>query len=403
MSSAQRLYYTDSYLARFSAPVAEMDPERLRVRLGHTAFYPTSGGQPHDIGTLNGIAVVGVEDSETESVIHVLAEPANFAPGDAVDAQIDWARRFDHMQQHTGQHLLSAVFADVAGADTVSFHMGAESSTIDLACASLSESVIEEVEGRANAIAAQNRPVLVTFEDAQQAAGLRKPSERTGILRVVSIEGLDRSACGGTHVRHTGEIGGILLRGLEKVRGNLRIEFVCGGRAIRTARSDYNQLAATARQLGCSLSDVPRVVSGQAERLAAAEKGRSRLAMELATLRGQTLAATTGLHVAEHPVLNEEVRAEAQGFTQAGGRVYLAWCKEPASLLLACHTSAQLHAGNLLKPLLTEAGGRGGGSAQMAQGSVPDAERLQVVIAKLQDCFSSAMVAPAPPSAGVAG
>ena len=401
--TSQRIYYTDSYLAQFSATVAGIDSERLRIRLGHTAFYPSSGGQPHDLGTLAGLSVRDVVESEDGGVVHILAAPASFAPGSTVDAQIDWARRFDHMQQHTGQHLLSAVFADVAQADTVSFHMGAEWSTIDLACTTLADGLMQRVEQEANSIVTQNRTVTVAFEDVRTVTGLRKATDRTGTLRVVTIEGLDRSACGGTHVRQTGEIGSILIRGAEKVRGNLRVEFVCGGRAIRASRSDYGHLLAAARQLGCSLVDVPRVVTGQVERLAAAEKQRSRLALDLASMRGRSLASAEALHIAEHPVLNEEVRAEAQAFTQAGGRVYLAWCKEPASLLLACHASANLHAGNVLKPLLAEAGGRGGGSAQMAQGSVPDSALLQTVIAKLQDCFNSAIVAPAPPSAGVAG
>ncbi|HYO80200.1 MAG TPA: alanyl-tRNA editing protein [Bryobacteraceae bacterium] len=400
---SDRLYYDDSYLARFSAPVAEIDAERIRIRLGHTGFYPTSGGQPHDLGIIRGIPVVDVIETEA-GVEHVLSAPAPFAIGDQVECVIEWERRFDHMQQHTGQHLLSAVIAEVAGLETVSFHMGAESSTIDLACPALELHQAEEFERVANAAITENRAVSISYEDAQLAQGLRKASERQGTLRIVSIDGLDRSACGGTHVRATGEIGAVLIRGMEKVRGNVRLEFICGRRAVRHARTDFNRLSAIAKELGCPLSEAPRVVSTQVQRLAAAEKQRSRLAVDLATLRGRNLAATSpGVIVAQHSTLSDEVRAEAHGFIQAGGQVYLARCIDPPSVLLACHVATGQNAGALLKPMLAEAGGRGGGSAQLAQGSVPSVQALERIVGRLQVVLSSAIVAPPPPSAGDAG
>jgi alanyl-tRNA synthetase len=291
------------------------------------------------------------------------------------------------MQQHTGQHLLSAVLAETAGIETVSFHMGSDASTIDLACEKLSPELIESAELRCNAIVAEDRAVTVAFEDAASAEGLRKATERSGTIRVVSIEGLDRSACGGTHVRRTGEIGAILLRGTERIRGNTRLEFLCGSRAIRRARADYNALTEIVRAMGCGLDEAPRIVSAQAERLAQAEKQRTKLAIELAQSRGReryaaTAPASSGLRSARVSVnaLTEETRAEAQAFTSGAKAMFLAVCHEPPSLLLACSSDSDMHAGNIVKPAVSAVSGRGGGSASLAQASVPSAAALDEVL-----------------------
>ena len=259
--------------------------EGRRVFLDRTAFYPASGGQPSDRGSINGVPVEDVVE-DGERIVHVLTAPLKAFE---IDGRIDWARRFDHMQQHTGQHLLSAVLSDLYGLDTVSFHIGPELSTIDLACAAISPDQLRSAEAAANAIVHQNRPVRVAYEDASLAAGLRKPSQRSGPLRIVSIEGLDRSACGGTHVRATGEIGVILLRSTEKVRGNVRLDFLCGVRAVHRARADYDALESSARVFSSPLDDVPELVRTQAERLKALDKARRRLEAELAEYRGRKI------------------------------------------------------------------------------------------------------------------
>src|ERR1039457_5957879 len=199
----ERIYYNDSYLRRFNAQVAACAPGGSTVYLDRTAFYPTSGGQPFDLGFIAGVAVQDVVD-EGDSVAHVLAAPVDPGP---VECVIDWDRRFDHMQQHTGHHLLSAVFEELLGLHTVSFHLGAESCTIDLEGGALDAKRPARAERRANQLVSENRPVTVVYEDAAQAEGLRKPSGREGALRIVSIDGLDRSACGGTHVRSNGALG----------------------------------------------------------------------------------------------------------------------------------------------------------------------------------------------------
>src|SRR5581483_3330836 len=227
----ERLYYQDSYLSAFTAQVIDSARDPATVYLNRTAFYPTSGGQPFDTGAIAGVPVLDVVD-EDERIAHRLASPL---PSGPVECVIDWGRRFDHMQQHTGQHLLSAVLEEQFGLHTVSFHLSSESATIDLEGGAAENRTMEEAERRANEIICENRPVRIEFQHAAEVQGLRKASDREGTLRIISIEGLDRSACGGTHVRATGEIGAILIRKLEKVRQSTRVEFLCGGRAIRRA------------------------------------------------------------------------------------------------------------------------------------------------------------------------
>jgi alanyl-tRNA synthetase len=374
LSNVTRLYYTDSYRTSFRAKVADSSEGGRRVVLDQTAFYPTSGGQPHDVGTLNGIAVDDVVD-DGERIVHVLSAPLS---GAEIEGLVDWSRRFDHMQQHTGQHLLSAVFDDLFGIETLSFHMGAESSTIDLACAAITSDDLRSAETRANAIVQENRPVGVAFEDASAAAGLRKPSERIGPLRIVTIDRLDRSACGGTHVRSTGEVGAILLRSVEKIRGNVRLEFLCGARAVRRARADYDALEMAARVFSAPLDEVPALLKAQAERLKAADKTRRRLETELAEYRGRNLYAQTapnpaGLRIHTRVIrggsLPDDVRSEATAFVSGQNSVFVAVSESPTAVIVASSSDSGIHSGNVVKAILAEFGGKGGGVANMAQGS----------------------------------
>ena len=380
----ERLYYNDAYLRDFQARVAETADDGRTVYLDRTAFYPTSGGQPFDLGSIAGVAVVEVED-QGDRIAHRLAAPL---AADAVDCSVDWARRFDHMQQHTGQHLLSSVFEELYGLKTVSFHLGAESSTIDLEGRPVDAAIAQRTELRANEIVWENRPVTVTFEDAGQVEGLRKPSERGGTLRIVSIEGADRSACGGTHVRATCEIGPILLRRLEKIRNATRVEFLCGGRAVRRARSDYEALARAAQAFSSPLDAVPGLIAEQLETARTAEKSRRKVELELAAYKGRELYQTTapaadGFRRVEQRAASgnlEDLRAVAQNFTAQSKAVFLAALSEPPSVLLAVSEDAGIDAGKVVKAALAQAGGRGGGTARMAQGSVPDAAKLDGVL-----------------------
>ena len=383
-----RLYYTDSYLRDFTARVVAQSDDGAVVYLDRTAFYPTSGGQPFDLGSIAGAAVLEVTDEDNDRIAHRLAAPVAAGP---VDCAIDWTRRFDHMQQHTGQHLLSAVFEELFHLRTVSFHLGAESSTIDVEGIPVDARVLAEVEQRANQIVYENRGVDVRFENAAEAQGLRKASDREGTLRIVSIDGLDRSACGGTHVRATGEIGAVLLRKTEKIRQSTRVEFVCGARAVRRARLDFEALTKTAQLYSSSLDEVPVYAAGQLENVRTAEKASKKLELELAAYRGRELYAQTapgsdGIRRVTQRLDRgglEELRAVAQNFTAQGNGVFLAALAEPPSILLATSADSGVDAGQLVKRALAAAGGRGGGNPRLAQGSVPDAAALATVVEAL--------------------
>ncbi len=376
----ERLYYNDSYLTEFRARVVDASPDRQRVYLDRTAFYPTSGGQPFDTGELGGLKVVEVSD-EGDRIAHILAGALQETE---VDGRIDRVRRFDHMQQHTGQHLLSAVLIELFAAPTVSFHLGAETCTIDVVGA-LEPEQLREAEWRANQIVFENRPVAISFQDSSGDLGLRKPTEREGLVRIVSIENLDRSACGGTHVRATGEIGPILLRKLDRIRGNLRIEFLCGGRSIARARADFDALSKIARVFSSPLDETPELVEAQREKLQESDRMRRRLSTELAqasgrALYGETAPGADGVRrVRRHleASLAEESRAEAQSFTTAGPAIFLALVENPPSVLLAASKDSGVNCGEVLKRLLGLAGGRGGGNATLAQGSLPSKTALQ--------------------------
>ncbi len=386
----ERLYYSDSYLSEFRARVVEAGSGGLRVYLDRTAFYPTSGGQPFDLGTLGGSRVIEVADEE-DRIAHLLDAPlaSEEVKGREIEGRIDWARRFDHMQQHTGQHLLSAVFEELYSMPTLSFHLGVESSTIDIGAPALTPDRAACVEDRCAEIVAQARPVSVTYEDSSAVSGLRKESQRGGILRIVSIENLDRSACGGTHVASTAEIGPLFIRKLEKIRGNVRVEFVCGRRALRHARADHGLLSEIGRTLSVPFDRAPELIAAQAARLKALEKSSQRLANELAAREGRELHASTapdadGLRrLTQRGPIDEAMRARAQAFVAGGSAVFLAICEDPPSLLLAASPDSGIHAGDRLKAALAAAGGRGGGNPALAQGSLPSADALSVVTGAL--------------------
>ena len=384
-----RLYYTDAYRGEFSATVVERDTDGTRIYLDQTAFYPTSGGQPHDLGTMNGVEIVDVID-EGERIVHVLAAP--LPAGDAVDGRIDWSRRSDLMQQHTGQHLLSAVFEDLFGFKTVSVHFGADSSTLDLDAELVTYQQMLAAESRTNELVAQALPVTVTFEDARAATGLRKASDREGTLRVVSIGDVDRSACGGTHVRSTAEIGAVLLRANEKIRKATRIEFVCGRRAVQRARKDFETLTRIASSLSASLDDAASVVATQAERLKESESARKKAGQDLAGYRARERydaapADDTGVKriVIRDAASMDDARAIAQAAFALPKVVVIGAIAAPPSILVAASEDSGVDAGKVLKAALAEVGGRGGGSPRLAQGSVPDTSSLERAVEQLID------------------
>jgi alanyl-tRNA synthetase len=384
-----RLYYTDSYLTAFDARVVARSADGRRVYLDRTAFYPTSGGQPFDVGTIGEVPVADVIE-EGGRIAHLLAEPLSVSES-SVACAVDWPRRFDHMQQHTGQHLLSAVLAEMFGHQTVSVHFGAEWSSLDVDVDAIARDDILAAEWRANQIVVENRPVTVSFEEPGAASGLRKASEREGTLRIITIDGIDRSACGGTHVRATGEIGPILIRKIERVKKRVRLEFVCGLRAVRRARTDFELVSRLAQSLSASIDEVPALVESQAERLRTGETQRRRLEAELHAYRARSLydAAVPDASGVRRAIQRresdslEELRGLAQAYCSLPKAVFVGAVDDPPSVLLAASDDSEMDVGRVLKAMLGSVGGRGGGSARLAQGSVPSVELVAKVVDRL--------------------
>jgi alanyl-tRNA synthetase len=387
-----RLYYADSFLREFDAKVLSAEPagDLWHVLLDGTAFYPTSGGQPHDTGRLGDAAVVDVTERPDGQVVHVTDRrpDSSSSPGASVHGRIDWPRRFDHMQQHSGQHLLSAVFIELFAMQTVSFHLGRELSTIDLAGPELSHARTEEAERRTNELVFEDRPVSVSLRTREEVAalGVRKQVDREGDLRIVEIAGCDRQPCGGTHVARTGQIGLVLLRAYEKVRQNWRLEFVAGERARRTARQDLETLSHAARQLTCGISELPdsvaRVLSARQE----AQAERQRLSDELADAQARLLlreAAVEGRRVIRCVFENADpnfLRRIANQLVEAPGMMVVIGSRRGGHIVFAQSARGEADMPALLRACLAEAGGKGGGKRDFAQGSVPDASRIDAVL-----------------------
>ncbi len=382
-----RLYYTDAYLRDFDAQVLDTADGGRKVYLDRSAFYPTSGGQPCDTGTLGGVAVTDVVD-EDDRVAHLLAAPLD---GGTVHGTVEWSRRHDHMQQHTGQHLLSAVLHDLLGHATVSVHFGRDTSTLDLDAQAVDPAALVEAELRANRVVTENRTVDVTFEDAAAATGLRKASDREGTLRIVTIRDLDRSACGGTHVRATGEIGPILIIGTERAKRNLRLEFLCGERAIRRARADRVLLAQLAAAHSAAPAELPAILDRQRAELKESNAARRELDERLAGYRATELygSAEPGVSGVRIVVVREDVgpierlRPLANAMVAMPAALFVGATAKPPSLIVAAAADSGLDAGRLLKTALESVGGRGGGNARLGQGTVPSAAALETAIAAI--------------------
>ncbi len=408
---AERLYY-DSAELTFAARVTDVRllaqehtatgerSQLWQVALDRTAFYPESGGQPWDTGVLIArarsgavleVAVERVDEDAAGEVWHTVRKP--LVEGTAVEGRVDAQWRLDHTQQHTGQHLLSAVFLAELGASTVSFHLGAEVCTIDLRMeegGALTAEQLRRVELSTNELIAAGRAVAVSWHtrgeaEAMLAQGmLRKLPDRSGPLRVVEIEGVEWNACGGTHVGSTAGIGVVLLRGAEKFKQGWRVSFVCGLRALQAARRDGDLLQATARQLSVGAEDVPaRVASLQAENKAAA-KGREELLEELADLFLATLLRDS----TKGEVIRAEIQAKPAAFAgrvalklAAAGRTALVSVRNgaDASVHLSVPQGSPYHAGNLVRGVAERFGLRGGGSPQTAQMVCPAAQLAEVI------------------------
>ena len=395
-----RLYYADPSLASFEAHVSDIREisrsqgrSLWQVALDRSAFYPTSGGQPHDTGMLTATSpggalleapILAVEEDEQGVVWHTTPKP--LLAGTAVRGYVDWSRRRDHMQQHSGQHLLSAVVYRQLGVATVSFHLGETTSTIDLAREAISPEELERIEDAVNEIIAEDRAITmrtiprIEAEMLLAAGTLHKLPERQGDIRLIEIDDIDVNACGGTHMRATGQIGGLLIRGTERMRQGLRVEFVCGVRAAVTARQDLHTLTRAAGALSVGRVEVAEAVERLLAEGKAAHKARQKLTEEMAGYHASLLLHEHSLQ-ADRRVVRRAFTDHDAGYLKllASRLIALApqTCvllasvqEEPARMVLAAGADWKVDCGTLLREALAAYGLRGGGSPGMAQGQI---------------------------------
>jgi alanyl-tRNA synthetase len=374
------LYYDDSHLRAFTATVAAVHEQDggLRVALDQTAFYPGGGGQPCDTGTIGGQVVTGVAEIEGE-IWHQIEGVV--APGAVVDCTVDWGRRFDHMQSHTGQHILSRAFVEVAQADTRSFHLGEAAVTIDVDLAAPAEDLLRRVEDRANQVVWEDREVRthVVSRDEAIRFPLRKPPDVEGPVRVVEVDGYDWSACGGTHVRRSGEVGLISILGTERYKGGTRVAFVTGSRALERLRAAGELLRRVCLEFTSGEADLPSAVARLKEE-------RERLDRRLKPLLKESLereaarllvdaprgphGPVVALHVPERPP--EETGLLAALIAAQGGTALLV-CGEETPRAHFSAPPGTMSMGALLGDICKRHGGRGGGRPESAQGTIPRA------------------------------
>lgn len=394
-----RLYYPDSFLHDFDAEVREvLDSPRPALVLDRTAFYPTSGGQIFDTGWITSVAndkfkVTEVADGEGGRVVHYFEAERDFdkgslKPGTRVRGQVDATRRRDHMQQHSGQHVLSAAFIRLYNMPTVSFHMADDYCSIDLDTPTLSKEQIESAERLANEIILENRAVDVRFVTRDEAGklGLRKlpPTERDE-LRLIDIRDFDLTACGGTHVSQTGQIASVLLRKAEKVRQGWRVEFVAGQRAVATARRDFTTLTETAALFSAHIYDVPQQARKSLDEIRSLRKLREQSQEELAAAQAAALLAetpeTNGRKVVVRTLADRDlnfVKLLAQKLTRLSTHAValLATSSPQPSLVFAQSAGQPFDMGALMKVTMAKLGGRGGGSKDFAQGGISSADGI---------------------------
>ncbi len=401
----KRLYYHDTFLHEFEGNVTGVNTgDKPAVTLDQTAFYPTSGGQVFDTGVLRGdsgdVRVDQVEETENGEVVHYInpADIANIRPGMKVRGVIDTFRRRDHMQQHSGQHVLSAAFERLYKMPTVSFHMGAETCAVDLATNALIDEQLKEAETLANQIVFENRQVGIRFVGLDEAKqlGLRKlPDVGKDELRLIDIADFDLCACGGTHVQSTAQIGLILVRKFEKVKQGFRVEFVCGDRALRIARKDFETLTQSAALFSSSLYEVPSNIKKSLDDIKAAQKQQHKLLEELAEFWAEKLFAATenkgNFKIVKQVFADRDlafVKLTAQRLSKRSGVVTLlgTTAGQPA-LVFARSADVDTDVSALMKEVMASVGGRGGGSKDLAQGGVPDATKVPELLDQMATKF----------------
>jgi alanyl-tRNA synthetase len=403
--ATRRLYYDDSFQREFTARVLSCDPATVspsrgdrastwQAILDQTVFYPTSGGQPHDLGKIGDAQVLEVCDRE-EQIVHVVDRRLECVE---VKGLIDWPRRFDHMQQHTGQHLLSAVFQKHFGLPTISFHLGTDVCTIDLRGPEPSQQILEDSERAANEMIFEDRGVSVRYGTAEELSrlGVRKEVDRQGVLRAIEIAGVELQPCGGTHLKSTGQVGMILVRRCTKIRQDWRVEFVCGGRAEERARRDFRALREAAEKLSCAPEEVVSAVGrALAERDANFKNYRElleRLAAAEAALALQSTPSDSGsLRVIDRVfsgVTPEFLGLFAGELAKRENTIALLGRMECGHIFFAQHPSSGKDMNALIREVLEKLGGKGGGTRDFARGKVADSSHLEEALVLAREKLS---------------
>jgi alanyl-tRNA synthetase len=393
-----RIYYTDPYCCRFEATVTKafVHESRPAALLDRTAFYPTSGGQPFDSGKLSwasrtgeagvangerhGPSASAVEVIETvdinDEIIHILSAP--LIEGTAIRGEIDWTRRFDHMQQHTGQHILSAAFDRLFDNRTVSFHLGSEVSTVDL-LREMSWTEIARAEDESNRVVWEDREVAIRFVTSEHAATLplRKEPSREGTLRLIEVKDFDLSACGGTHVSRTGAIGSVVVTAAEKFKGGTRVTFACGTRAIRAFQSLRDVMAGSVRLLSVLPRELPAAIERTQAEAKDLRRTLKRFQEALASHEAARLVGAAKAGAGPALVIVEALDGwDANGLkaiathitAHANAAVALFSSASPHPVVIACTPGLPVDAAAVLRSLIERFGGRGGGKADLAQG-----------------------------------
>ena len=371
MTATEKLYERDAYLRRFSATVLDCAPAKggFAVVLDRTAFYPEGGGQPGDRGTLGGVAVTDTRIADGV-VTHLCAAP--LAVGAAVEGEIDWARRFDHMQQHSGEHIVSGLICAAKGCNNVGFHLGAESVIIDFD-APLTPAELAEIEAEANAVIWENRPFLVTYPDPEALAALeyRSKKELHGRVRIVECPGADRCACCGTHVRTAGELGLVRLTGMKPFRAGVRIELLAGRRAYEWTAAMTEQNSRVSVLLSAKPAETAAAVERMQRELADTQYRLVGLENRLFAAKAAALAGSGDALLFEEAMQPDALRrlCEAVG-TAAGGRCAVFAGDDGGGWKYAVRLPEASELKAFVGGMNAALSGRGGGRDGLAQGSV---------------------------------
>ena len=393
-----RLYFGDSSLLEFYATVVAVTPSPRgeQIVLDQTAFYPTGGGQPNDTGHLDVAAVVDVFEDEAGTIYHLIEQGGMLQVGQNVAGKIDRARRMDHLQQHSGQHILSQAFVQACGAQTRSFHLGAGTSTIDIELQAPTIEIMRAAEDIANNVIFEDRPMRVHLvnEDEASRLPLRKESVVRGDIRVIEIENFDWSPCGGTHAARTGQIGLIAIKSFERAKKMTRVEFVCGNRALADYRLANNTAVAVARLFSAERDSTPELVARAIQESKSTKRRvRDLLERAMSAEAAELLEASTKF--GDFKIIDavfeardvEEVQVLAAKIVQREPAIALLATKNDGAARLVFARSPSLHQdmGQLIARACETLGGRGGGRPDTAQGGGPNLANIELAIKEARE------------------